>query len=283
MDNGALGTPVDVRDVLAAERQALLDLLSGLDPVAWTVATVCPAWSVHELAVHIVHDDVRRLSADRDGHVGPWLDASTFDELVTELDRINQEWVTVVAPTMSPRMTRGALGWLATQTEQHLLDLEPRAVQASVAWAGPGPHPNWLDVAREYSERWVHQQQLREAVGRPGLTDERFAGPVCDTFARAIPAVLPPRPDGTGLRVRVYGPFERTWCWVAASSGWRMVGSVNDPSAVIDIPVEAFWKRAVRMWRRDEVEAAAEHHGDATLAAAVLDMRGAIVADGATA
>lgn len=26
----------------------------------------------------------------------------------------------------------------------------------------------WLDAAREYTEFWVHQQQIRDATGRPG-------------------------------------------------------------------------------------------------------------------
>ncbi|HEX3202686.1 MAG TPA: hypothetical protein VHW42_12245 [Actinomycetes bacterium] len=37
-----------------------------------------------------------------------------------------------------------------------------------VSWVGPDPAPNWLDVAREYSERWTHQQQIRDAAEIPG-------------------------------------------------------------------------------------------------------------------
>ena len=37
----------------------------------------------------------------------------------------------------------------------------------AVNWAGPEPAPIWLDPAREYTERWVHQQHIRDAVRNP--------------------------------------------------------------------------------------------------------------------
>ncbi len=32
----------------------------------------------------------------------------------------------------------------------------------------PWPAPVWLDLAREHTEGRTHQQQIRDAVGRPG-------------------------------------------------------------------------------------------------------------------
>ena len=58
----------------------------------------------------------------------------------------------------------------------------------SVSWAAPDVQaPAWLDVAREYTEGWVHQQQVRDAVGRPGADDAELTGAVIDTFLRAVP------------------------------------------------------------------------------------------------
>lgn len=211
MSAGHLGRAVDAASALRREREALVGLLTDLDDEAWRARTPCCAWSVHQLAIHLVHDDLRRLSADRDGHAGAWIDAASLDELVVGLDRLNENWVAAVGPTLSPRLTVELLEWLARPTEEHLLGLEPDALESSVAWAGPGPHPNWLDVAREYTERWVHQQQLREAIGRPGLADEDFAGPVVETFARGLPAALPRPGETEQTVVRVTGPFERSW------------------------------------------------------------------------
>jgi hypothetical protein len=56
-----------------------------------------------------------------------------------------------------------------------------------VWWAGVEAAPVWLDVARDYSEDWIHQQQIRDAVRRPGLSSPEFFDPLLDTLMRALP------------------------------------------------------------------------------------------------
>ena len=83
------------------------------------------------------------------------------------------------------------------------LDLDRDRVDRSI---GPvrSRRPLWLDVAREYTERWVHQQHIRDAVGRPGLKERRWLAPVLDTFVRGLPRVLglSAAPDGTTVAPR---------------------------------------------------------------------------------
>lgn len=282
MSTTALGEVVDVSDVLRDERAALLALLHDLDAEAWRAPTACAAWSVHELAVHLVHDDLRRLSSERDGHAGSWIDVDTLEQLVTELDRANESWVATMAPTLSPRLTTELLGWLAEPSAEHLLGLDPHALDSDVGWAGPGPHPNWLDVAREYTERWVHQQQLRDAVDRPGLTDERFAAPVVEAFARAIPPSLPGTTEPASLEVRLTGGVARTWRFEPDGPGWGFAdgASTTAPTTTVELPAELFWRRAVRLVDRDAAFRAARIDGDRALADAVLDVRAALVASG---
>ncbi len=45
----------------------LLDLLRSLSPEDWRRPTVCSAWSVKDIASHLLDGDLRRLSAGRDG------------------------------------------------------------------------------------------------------------------------------------------------------------------------------------------------------------------------
>jgi uncharacterized protein (TIGR03083 family) len=59
-----------VLDVLRPERAALLELLEGLDPDAWSRPTECPAYSVKGIATHVLGDDLSLLSrATRRGRV----------------------------------------------------------------------------------------------------------------------------------------------------------------------------------------------------------------------
>ncbi|MBA2316980.1 MAG: maleylpyruvate isomerase family mycothiol-dependent enzyme [Euzebyales bacterium] len=272
-----LGSAIDVGHLFAPERQALLELLGGLNKHEWGQDTPCPGWSVHDLAVHLVHDDLRRLSGQRDRHPGAWLAATSLDELAEALDEANRHWVTAVAPTLSPRLTCDMLAWLAGPSETHLVGLDPAAEGATVSWAGPGPHPNWLDVAREFTERWVHHQQVRQAVGRPGLAEREHLEPVVDTFTRALPSSLPRRPDGTEVQLRVVSPFERSWTLRASGPGWTFVARSTQPAAVVSLPASALWRRAVRMLSHREARGVAGVDGDLELVEAMLDIRAAIV------
>jgi hypothetical protein len=57
-----------------------------------------------------------------------------------------------------------------------------------VWWAGVEAAPVWLDVARDYTEDWIHHQQIRDAVEPPGLGSPEFLDPLLDTLMRAGPS-----------------------------------------------------------------------------------------------
>jgi uncharacterized protein (TIGR03083 family) len=295
-----LGPRIEVGELFDEERAALLDLLAVLTPGEWATPSPCPRWTVHGLAVHLVHDDLRRLSAQRDGHTGAWIDVSSFEDLVGGLARTNEAWVAQVAPSLSPRLTCELLAWLAGPTAVHLRSLPPDEEGDDISWAGPGPHPNWLDVAREYTERWVHHQQIRDAVGRPGLTEQRFVEPVLDTFVRALPAHLPVHPAGTEVVVEVTGDVSRGWTLRSTGGGWRFVAgdeggpatsdgqdpaTADDvgPATSVRVDAGALWRRAVRMLGAQEIRDVAQLTGDPALADEVLDLRAAIVSDDGSA
>jgi hypothetical protein len=86
---------------------------------------------------------------------------------VAFLDRLNQTWVEATR-RISPRLLCELVAFTGEAAWRYLASLDPLALEGRVSWVGPDPVPNWLDVAREYTERWTHQQQIRDAVGMPG-------------------------------------------------------------------------------------------------------------------
>jgi hypothetical protein len=114
-----------------------------------------------------------------------------------------------------------------------------------VWWAGPDPAPVWLDVAREYTERWVHQQQIRDATGRPGLADAEYVGPVVATFVHALPPSLAgvPAPPGTTVDLEVSGDGGGTWHAVAVGPGWDLrPGASPTPACRLTAPAGDAWR-----------------------------------------
>jgi hypothetical protein len=65
-----LGPAIDVRCTFRYERDLLIQLLKELGEPDWASGSVCPGWSVHNIAAHLLHDDLRRLSRTRDNMQG---------------------------------------------------------------------------------------------------------------------------------------------------------------------------------------------------------------------
>lgn len=264
-----------VTHLLAPERAALLGMLEALDQARWAAPTVCPGWSVKDVVAHLLGDDLGLLSRRRDRFTPPGAPGEQpgWQQLVAWLDRENQAWVEA-ARRLSPRLLRELLAVTGEATSRHLAGLDPFALEARVSWAGPGPHPNWLDVAREYTERWTHQQQVRDAVGVPGLREPEFLGPVLATFVHALPAAFTgaPAPAGATVEVAIPGPAGGRWTLLRASAGWRLAaGPAPDPVARVVLDAETAWRRWTKGTGRDTALAAAERSGDRALGVRVLD------------
>jgi uncharacterized protein (TIGR03083 family) len=70
---------VVVTHLFAPERASLLELLSSLSAGQWQSATVCPGWSVKDVALHLLGGDIDLLSRRRDGAAQPTRPASRVD------------------------------------------------------------------------------------------------------------------------------------------------------------------------------------------------------------
>ena len=79
-----------------------MQLLRELSDEDWQRPTACDGWTVRDIAAHLLADDFGRLSGGRDGFGRPWSYRS-FDELVTKINRSNQQWVEV-SRRLSPRL-----------------------------------------------------------------------------------------------------------------------------------------------------------------------------------
>jgi uncharacterized protein (TIGR03083 family) len=86
---------VVVTHLLSPERASLMELLSALAAERWQAPTVCPGWSVKDVALYLLGDDIDLLSQRRDGAARadtPGTSAG-FQELVAPFDRLHQRWV----------------------------------------------------------------------------------------------------------------------------------------------------------------------------------------------
>jgi uncharacterized protein (TIGR03083 family) len=265
--------PIIVVDLFPEILEALISLLSGLSAEDWDEPTACPSWSVKDVALHLLGDDVAMLSSGRDGHASP-VSVHSWQELVTFIDAWNEGWVRVTR-RMSPRLLIDLLELTGTQVCAYFRSLAPYAIGRPVSWAGPDPAPVWLDLAREYTERWHHQQHIRDAVGRCGLKEPRFFAPVLDAFARALPHTFSETDavDGARVTLTISGASGGQWFLLREGESWNLYVDVQrDAHAEVIVDEDVAWRIFTRGLSKDEARDSVTIVGDQSLGTRVLDM-----------
>jgi uncharacterized protein (TIGR03083 family) len=262
---------VIIVDRFAPLRQNLLTLLAGLGEDDWARPTAAPRWSVKDVAAHLLGGDVWILSGKRDAFRIPQRIESN-DQLIALVDRLNAEWV-LAASRMSPRLLRELLAFTGPEVEACFASLDPMAMGGAVSWAGPEPAPVWFDLAREFTERWHHQQQIRDATGRPPLYDPYFLSPVLDTFVRALPYTYRQvvAPAGTSVRFEISGEAGGIWFLSKVEEGWTLVlNATAGPAAEVVIPQDVAWRLFTKGLDREKARSLALIGGRADLAAPIF-------------
>ncbi|WP_280378127.1 maleylpyruvate isomerase family mycothiol-dependent enzyme [Nocardia wallacei] len=265
--------PLDTRPLFPRERRELISLLESLEPADWARPTVCPGWAVRDIAAHILNDYLRRLSGSRDGHAGAvFADGET---LPAYLARTNEQFVAALRQC-SPRTMTDLLAHLGPQLDEvwAATDLVGPA-HLNVSWAGGATSPAWLDIARDYTEFWVHQQQIRDAVARPGADDAELLRPVVVAFLHALPAALRdhPRPPGAAVLIEVTGAAGGTWAVVSDGAAWDLTAAGTDAAAaVVRMAADTVWRLGSRGITVEQARRRCELEGDHELTAAATTL-----------
>ncbi len=264
--------PVHTIDLFRDERDALLRVLASLTPEQWAAPTVCDGWSVKDVAAHIVADDLGIVSSGRDGYTVSRFEGD-WPELLAFINRQNEHWVESMR-RLSPRLIVELLQFSGERATAQLHARDLNAIGHPVDWAGPAPAPVWLDVAREYTERWAHQQQIRDGAGVPGLYEPRLFAPVLDAFVRALPRTFrqTPAPEGTHVRLVIDGDAGGAWSLVRQNATWGLYTGVDTapPVATTTLDQDTAWRLFTKGLTPEAARARATLAGDATLAAQVL-------------
>lgn len=150
--------------------------------------------------MHLLDDDLGLLSRNRDGDSTGLLDAADHETFVRALAAKNQRRIDG-AQTLSHRAIIDLLDWAGSEVDAYYSTVALTGY-GHVSWASDEPVPIWLDMAREFTERWVHQMQIREAVGRVERYAAAYLPTVLRTFVWAIPHQYRVAAD-RGVRVQI--------------------------------------------------------------------------------
>ncbi|MEN1786078.1 MAG: maleylpyruvate isomerase N-terminal domain-containing protein [Bacteroidota bacterium] len=239
--------PIFVNDLLYKLDKKLIELLRGLSVADWSKQTIAPKWKVKDVAVHLLDGNIRALSMLRDKHFTEVTDPlDSYKALVTYLNRLNADWIKAMQ-RVSPKVLVELLELTGKEFCEFMKTLNPfdKAV-FSVAWAGEEESKNWFHVAREYTEKWHHQQQIRLAIGDSAeLLKNEFYVPYLETSMRALPhhyRTIKGK-EGDSIKIVVLNNGENAWLLKRNADKWELQQeSLGNPSCEVRIPGEIAWR-----------------------------------------
>jgi hypothetical protein len=224
----------------------------------------------------LLDTQLRKLSRVRDGYVAtPPPQITSHDDLIAYVNRLNREGVDMYR-RLSPKVLISVTETVSREYVDFHQKLDPMAEAGfAVSWAGEPKSLNWFDTARELTERWHHQQQIRLAANRPGIMTRDLYYPVLDCFMRALPFWYRDQPGETGtyLRINVSGECGGSWYLHRDRDRWVQVESPEGRQvSETTIPQEIAWRVFTKGIDRESAAAQSSISGDHSLGSHVLSM-----------
>ncbi len=144
-----------------------------------------------------------------------------------------------------------------------------------VSWAGEEESANWFDTAREFTERWHHQQQIRLAVDKPGIMTREFYFPVLDCFMRALPYSYRnvSAKSGTLAQFNISGECGGSWHLFRDGGAWTLIASpAGEKISEVAIPQEIAWRIFTKGIAAEEARIQLQVMGDEAVGLQILKM-----------
>jgi len=234
--------------LLGEEWEGLDRLGTTLSDEEWSRPTDCPEWTVHDQFAHMVGTetslaDGRRLpeglapSDPWPGHVHNPIGA--MNEVLVEARRriSHAELLDEFRQITSRRLAQ-----LMAMSDESLSAVGPSPI-------GPVPYRESMDV--RLMDCWVHEQDIRRAVGRPGHREGPIVERSLDRFTSAMPFVVGKKagaPSGCTVVFDLTGPAARTIA-VEVDGRARLTASVPEtPTVRLVMDTETWWCLDLGRW-----------------------------------
>jgi uncharacterized protein (TIGR03083 family) len=248
--------PIDTVNLLPVLDDSLMALLRSLTPTQWQQQTIARQWKVKDVAAHLLDGNIRTLSMLRDDYYANTPNIASYQDLLDYLNGLNAEWVNAMK-RLSPAMLIVLHEATGKAYCDYYASLDPFGKAGfSVNWAGENESKNWMHIAREYTEKWLHQQQIRDAVGIPGLMTKEFFTPFINIFMLALPYTFRDvqAEEGTTVQLTIPGEIGGSWGITRKEHVWLLNKEmVVNPGSQIIIDADLSWRLFSKSIRPEEV------------------------------
>ena len=232
--------------------------------------TVCAGWSVKDVALHILGGDLGNISRRRDGF--QWTDVKPGEDIVTFVNRINEEWVQIAR-----RLSTRVLIDLSSLLRPRIVRLFRHARSLGHRWqcklGGPGPCASLAGcrerVHRTLAAPTAHQGGVRQARPDRSLLHGARGGHLCLCPSRAFHDTN--APDGTVVHLHIEGEAGGDWSLVKKTGGWKLYsGAAESPDALVRLDQTLAWRLLTKGILPEDAKPQIEFTGDERLGLPVL-------------
>ncbi|MDN3294151.1 maleylpyruvate isomerase family mycothiol-dependent enzyme [Streptomyces ficellus] len=249
--------------------EAISELVQPLVEGEWNRPTPCPGWSVRDIVSHVIGMECEMLGDPRPIHSLP----RDLYHVRSDFARYMEVPVDVRRHHTGPEMT-AELEYVLIRRARRLRN-ENRSPDTLIRAPLGAEQSLELAYRMRAFDVWVHEQDLRSALGRPGNLDSPGAYVARDNFLAVLPKVVAKdagAPPNTAVVFDIHGPVEflRTVRVDAEGRGTVDGAPSLGPAVTIAMDWETYVRLACGRVRPAAVADRVKLEGDEELAAAIL-------------
>jgi uncharacterized protein (TIGR03083 family) len=226
--------------LLGSEWSVINDLMGDLDDEAWSRPAL-PGWSVHDVLAHLIGTEsalAGTIFPDLAGHdVGA--------HVRNDIGRANEAWVL----SLRDRSNAGLLADFRAVTADRLASLRAMSVAEfnAPSWtpAGQATYARFMQI--RIFDCWMHEQDIRTAVGIPGNEGGAAAEQALDEVVLALGYIIGKRgraPDGSSVLIKLIGPIKRDLPVVVEGRARVVEAIPGEPTASLTLSSSLFLRLA---------------------------------------
>ena len=223
-------------DELADVWQSTTALCRDLAPSDWDTPTDCPGWSVRDQLSHLIGVESVLL-----GRPAPPPAPTGLAHVINPIGEMNEAWIEARRPLAGNELVAeweevaaARLAALRAMTDEELEADTPSPI-------GMVPYATFMDV--RIMDCWVHEQDIRRAVGRSGGFDSPAAATALRRLAATLGFVVGKRagaPEGATVAVELSGPQAQVLVIGVRDGRAKPVPLEGEPTVRIAMDTETF-------------------------------------------
>lgn len=246
--------------------RAIDELCSSLTPEEWAKPTDCPGWSVQDNLSHIIGTEssiLGRPAPTHDPGTKPWIRNPIGASNEVHVD-YRRSWPPEKVLSEFREVTGERMKILEGMSDA---DLEAES------WTPIGQGTVRDLIAIRVMDCWVHEQDIRRAVGKPGGLDGPVAEHAFGRHSQAMPFIVGKKvapPEGTTVvfDVKGYGTIP---VGTDGKRAGRLDSDPDTPSVKLTMDLETFNRLSCGRGEASELVDAVTIEGDDTLGRKVVE------------